>query len=255
MNNMLMQKKIIAVLMATCLCALTQGRGQSLPTQPRPLVRLPQNGGTWTIQFKPRTPAAPTPKPGQARVAGPKTLQSISVVSTRDLRRERLQWSDGTSSELWKINGEWFFADQGQPAQSVNVIPGGHIYTDWKSFDNNQLQQLAKSGTGVLTAYYNTPALLYTATRAEEVISYSTSLDGILKAGKTSGPSSIKSPMGLYVNPETSYPIAYLDLNGDYVFSNVTEGLAENLVVPPDFARVVKLSIDAAYIPKPPNHP
>jgi len=255
-----MQKKILAVLIATCVCALTQSQGQLLQPQVKTLVRLPEQGGHWTVQFKPRTPSHPHAQGasgangGQTPVAPPVTLNSIDVVSTKDVRRDRIQWSNGSTTDVWKIKGEWFFPFSKDEVMTMNTFPGAHIYTGWKAFDNDELQQIAKSGTGTLTEYRQMPVIYYGSVRTEQAVNFLTSIESIIRAPKTPAPPPTKTALGLFVDPQTLYPIVYRESTGDYSFTNITEG-PQTLEVPQIFAHVARRSQDSRYIPKPPNHP
>jgi len=241
--------------MATCLCALTQGRGQLLQPQAKTLVRLPERGGHWTIQFKPRTSTRPAPVPGtngeQVQTAGPATMKSVDVVSSGDVRRDRIQMSDGITTEVWKIKGEWFFPVRKDEIRSMNVYHGANIYPGWKKFEDGELQQLAKSGTGTPTVYRNMPVMYYGSVSIENHLSFIMDINNLTNNYR---PSAIKTAVGLFVDPETLFPIVYRDPSGDYVFNNITEG-PQNLEVPAKYAFIAKSSQDMSYVPKPPTSP
>jgi len=256
-----MKKKIIAVLLATCLCALTQGRGQMLQPKAKTLVRLPEQGGHWTVQFKPLTapnPTASSAKGGQAATAIPLTLTSIDVVCTKDARRDRLQMSDGSSKDVWKIKGEWFFPARKDEVLSMNLFPGAQVYPGWKPFDKGEFQQIAASGTGIPTVYRTMPVIYYgsESVRTEKASSFMASIESIVNIAKNPAPSRAptKTALGLFVDPETLFPVIYREPTGDYFFTNISEG-PQSLEAPKEFASVAKRMQDARYVAKPPGHP
>jgi hypothetical protein len=253
-----MKNKIIAlVALAACFCAPGQSRGEALPATARPTVKLPQNG-KWTIQFSLRDAPTPSPSPGQRqapKLARTKSLKSIDVTANAnpELRREIVHWSDGSSTELWKIQGAWYCAADRNQVIGLNSFGGGNFVPYWKSFTAGEFLRIVSSGTGILTTYYSTPALLYTGVHKENGTNYiPPSPDS--KTGNGSAPV-FSTPEGLFVNPQTSYPIAYYNLLAVYAFNNITDGLTEKLVPPPTFAGAARSAADEAYIARPPRRP
>jgi len=254
-----MKSKIIAlVALAACFCTPGQSRGQALPATVRPALKFPQIG-KWTIRVTLRDAPSPTPSPGQAKApkpAGSKMLTSIDVTADAnpELRREIAKWSDGSTTELWKIDGAWYcMASDNHQVIGMNSPGGGNFVPYWKSFTAGDFLRIVSSGTGVLTTYYSTPALLYTGVHKENGTNFiAPSPDS--KTGNGSAPV-FSTPEGLFVNPQTSYPIAYYNPIAVYAFSNIIEGLTEKLVPPPLFNGAAHSAADNAFIPRPPRRP
>jgi len=242
-----MQKNLMAVLMAICLCSLTQGHGQSVQPQPQPLVRLPDQGGHWVVQFKPPMPAHP-PKPsvsgttaGQAPGDAPVIVTFIDVVSSGNLRRDKILWSNGTSSEFWNIKGDWLVQIRDRDIVGFGLLID-HQYKGWQPLTSSLLQGIATTGTSSISKYHGATAVLYRARRAVKLPDFPMTGHLTLVA------------VELYVNPKSLYPIAYRDQDGDYIFSDITEGITQPLVAPDRFLHEAKRTQDARYIPPPPRH-
>jgi hypothetical protein len=245
-----MRIKIAAILLAACSCAFTHGFGQITGVPPHPSVRLPDGEGSWTVLYTPRITVAP--KPGEKPVPpDPNALKAIYSVVDGGLRRDRLVWNSDKTTDIWKMDNQWYFKDDAnQRIASMTVFPGAQIYDGWKSLDRALIQHVVNSGTGTLTAYNQIPALLFTEIRNGAPTSYMTAA-----VGPGEKPVVEKSPMGVFLNPQTFQPIAYVDADGSYYFKSITETPPERLVPPPDFEAELQLAHAAAYVPAAPQHP
>jgi hypothetical protein len=100
------------------------------------------------------------------------------------------------------------------------------------------------------------PAVLYTKIETETVLNYAIFPNEAPSPGSQAPQAIVATrPMGLYVSPLTNYPIAYLDSTGTYVFTNIAEGLSEDLEPPPQYLAIAKSESDAAYVAAPVGRP
>jgi hypothetical protein len=191
----------------------------SADVRAEPLVRMPDQTGSWKIDLRPANApeppagnAAPIPQPAMPPLQMLKELKSIEVTLGGGLRRDVLKWSDGSDTELWKINGKRIEINSSKRASvSPDFVSVGSLFGTWKAFEPAEFEPYTRDAVISTGEYKGKPAIIYENKRV-------TGLPTLPGAAPNAHASSITTLTKLWVDPDTHYPIALKDSETLYTF-------------------------------------
>ena len=186
-----------------------------------PLVRMPSLTGSWKIDLRPAN--VPEPPPAKAAKAARATqpamppppmlkeLKSIEVTLSGELRRDVLKWSDGTDTELWKINGKRIeINSSGRASVAPDFVSVGTLFGKWKAFEPAEFEPYTRDAVTSTGEYKGKPAIIYENKQLKGL----PTLPGAPNAHATS----VTTLTKLWVDPDTHYPLALIDSETLYTF-------------------------------------
>lgn len=175
------------------------------------LAEMPASG-SWIIQIRGIGEHGSRTTQSEAAQGSP-AIRTIQVTLSGDLRRDIIAWSNGKTSEFWKIRGYWVgdLPGAGVVVLSILKMPDGTAPTDpWKAFETSELLAYTTGVTPKETEVEGVPALLYEAKREQRFFA----LD----------PSEVVPPpvsyrTQLWVDANTRRPLALKDADTLYSFT------------------------------------
>ncbi len=150
------QARLLAILAVVASSWLLAGEvnGQSV-------VRMPVQKASWKVTIKHRdapqtspslNPADPLSRPPE-RIA-----KSISVDLAPPLRRDVIEWSDNSKSEVWRIGNLWL-VETPEGVLVINHLGFGANYGDWHSFDESYFAWATEKNSKSIEDFKGRPAL------------------------------------------------------------------------------------------------
>jgi hypothetical protein len=88
------------------------------------VVRFPEGDSAWTVEIEALTEQARSASGGQDRRS-----EKIEVVRKGNFRRDKVTWSDGTSSEYWWVLSPELVLFRAKPGEPLFPIRGNQIGT------------------------------------------------------------------------------------------------------------------------------
>ena len=190
-----------------CTCTL----GAALLQAQEPF-QIPSTG-TWTIDIRSAQdatagdPISESP-PSNPKKSGP--IRAIRVVQTGTLRKDTIVWSNGTTSDLWRIDGQWLGQLPKGPVVAVSIFKEDFPFDPWKPFEVQDLLAYISKGKPTETNLSGAPVLLY---------------EGKRQKATHSSPATAEAPRQLttyqtqlWVDPKTRLPVAIKDDEFYYIF-------------------------------------
>ena len=184
----------------------------------QPPVRMPTQKDSWNITIE-HLDAPQSPHPLNTAVAAnpPKrTVMSISVDLDPPLRRDVIEWSDKSKSEVWRIGGLWL-VETPQGVLVINHLNLGGNFDDWHAFEDSHFDWTADAKATPIKNFKGRPALLYERERpvtpaARAAVEIPASLTG----------ETVSTPEAetnkLWVDAESHLPLAIQEGRITYVF-------------------------------------
>ncbi len=193
-------------------------------------VRMPVDKASWKITVeRPDAPKSPPPaNPADAAIKPPgRKVKSISVDLNPPLRRDVIEWSDGSKSEVWLVGKLWL-VETSQRVLVINHMGFGANYGDWHAFDESYFSWATEKSAKGVEDFKGKPALLYEGGH---------SLSAVALAPPPDAPAGAPAPKPaaarnkLWVDAESHLPLVLQEGPKSYVFT-FAGAIAAPLVVP-----------------------
>ena len=178
------------------------------------VVRMPVEKASWkiTVEHPDAPQSSPPANPADAaKKPAARKVKSISVDLNPPLRRDVIEWSDGSKSEVWLVGKLWL-VETSDRVMVINHIGLGANYGAWHAFDESYFAWATEKTAKGVEDFKGKPALLYEGGQARPAVASAAPPDAPAPKAAVAG-------RKLWVDAESHLPLVLQEGRQTYVFT------------------------------------